>query len=650
MAMELDDSLRRQLIDLLADVPGLRERKSRDAWLVRNLPRNVQNLITPRDDHCKNDLTFIINVVQGLQLEDDRWAILILVDDLLNELQGVKFDDLRRVREEITDALEKSLVEPKEPSSEPSQSEPPPRGDPKRQDWLSRHGFRWDPFIYPSGEKDPHLQDYFYEVDPFWDIVDAERGPIIVFGLPGSGKSSLRSASLQYRYRNNDHILAVIYRDFGPLVSKCEEGKGVQVEDHVKQILKMALEALSTQTPTNPDKILQKHLWLYTDRYVDDLYVQEILRNRLKPDPEIVAVLPTDPCELLRRFCRDVTKLFGYQFVYIIVDPDPDDIAEDIAWQVLRPLLSERRLLEVRGTDDGGKEKVIAAFYFFLDQKFRHRVLEIPWLKAEQSTRVRELRWNEDRLLLLLQQRLIACSAERHEHLGELSDGVNDLDERVVQLSGGSPRELIAICDRLFSEHSRKWSPDNGEPLLITAQEVYEVLKPFEARCRESELEQLIAQGESEKLEFKSTMRYNLNANRPDKEMEREIARTICAFMNTEGGTLIIGVDDDGTILGLEKDFSTLGRRQNKDGLEQAFVNITENLFSSPLSPDDYTAHFEELQGRPVYVVRVKKSQKPVFCLLGGVREFYVRKQTTTRKLDSKETLDYYMTHFYGSE
>ena len=220
--------------------------------------------------------------------------------------------------------------------------------------------------------------------------------------------------------------------------------------------------------------------------------------------------------------------------------------------------------------------------------------------------------------------------------------------DRVVRLSMGSPRELVTICDRLFSEHCRQWSPEDREPLLITCQDVEEALRPFEERHRESALEQLIAQGESERLEFKSTMRYNRKADPPgkDKEMEREVARTICAFMNTEGGTLIIGVDDDGTVLGLDDDFSTLGRRKSKDGFEQSFVNITENLFDPPLSSDDYTARFEECRGKLVYVVEVKKSEKPVFCLFDGVREFYVRKQTTTRKLDAKATLEYCSDHF----
>ncbi|HID64939.1 MAG TPA: ATP-binding protein [Anaerolineae bacterium] len=223
---------------------------------------------------------------------------------------------------------------------------------------------------------------------------------------------------------------------------------------------------------------------------------------------------------------------------------------------------------------------------------------------------------------------------------------VDDLDNKVIKLSMESPRRLIAICDSLFSEHCRKWSPEDGEPLLITAQDVKQALKPFEDRRRESTLERLIAQGESERIEFKSTMRYNRKVGRSDKEMEREIARTMCAFMNTEGGTLIIGVDDDGMVLGLDDDFSTLGRARTQDGFIRAFENITKDLFSSPVSPDYYTARFEEPQGKLVYVVEVQRGKKPVFCRFDGEKEFYVRRQTTSQKLDVEAALEYILDHF----
>jgi len=106
MAIELDDNLRRKLVDLLADVPGLRERAGRDAWLARNLPRNAQDQIR-RDDRCRNDLTFILDSIQGLQLKDGRWPVLILIDDMVAEASGLVIaQELARLRQQIQRSLE----------------------------------------------------------------------------------------------------------------------------------------------------------------------------------------------------------------------------------------------------------------------------------------------------------------------------------------------------------------------------------------------------------------------------------------------------------------------------------------------------------------------------------------------------------------
>jgi Predicted transcriptional regulator containing an HTH domain and an uncharacterized domain shared with the mammalian protein Schlafen len=69
---------------------------------------------------------------------------------------------------------------------------------------------------------------------------------------------------------------------------------------------------------------------------------------------------------------------------------------------------------------------------------------------------------------------------------------------------------------------------------------------------------QLIENGENEQIEFKSSIRYDYFRKTTNRELELVIAKTIVGFMNAKGGKLILGVDDDGNILGLEKDFKTL--------------------------------------------------------------------------------------------
>ena len=68
--------------------------------------------------------------------------------------------------------------------------------------------------------------------------------------------------------------------------------------------------------------------------------------------------------------------------------------------------------------------------------------------------------------------------------------------------------------------------------------------------------EELIKRGESKTLEFKSTLRWNLKEDRKDQAVTRAVLKTIAAFLNTEGGDLLIGVADDGSIVGIEQDAS----------------------------------------------------------------------------------------------
>ena len=64
--------------------------------------------------------------------------------------------------------------------------------------------------------------------------------------------------------------------------------------------------------------------------------------------------------------------------------------------------------------------------------------------------------------------------------------------------------------------------------------------------------------GESDRLEFKSSARWNLRADKRDEAMEEVVAKTVAAFMNSAGGTLLLGVDDGGNLIGLGPDYTTL--------------------------------------------------------------------------------------------
>lgn len=102
----MDSQLSAKLVNLLCDYPRLATRDGRDAWLL-SLPSSVRKQIVRRHEDCKIDLTFIIDAVQNLQLQDGRWPILILIDHVLDEAKDLTIErDLSRLRQELHKSLE----------------------------------------------------------------------------------------------------------------------------------------------------------------------------------------------------------------------------------------------------------------------------------------------------------------------------------------------------------------------------------------------------------------------------------------------------------------------------------------------------------------------------------------------------------------
>ena len=158
----------------------------------------------------------------------------------------------------------------------------------------------------------------------------------------------------------------------------------------------------------------------------------------------------------------------------------------------------------------------------------------------------------------------------------------------------------------------------------------------------------LIEGGESEAVEFKSTARWNLRTRQPDKKLEHVIVKTVCGFLNAGGGTLLIGVRDDGTILGLDDDVQTLRTKPNLDGYELFLRTCLDNNLSLPTA-GIVRMRFEQQQGLDVCAVSVAASAKPVFAKGadgGEPTEFWVRVGNSTKQHYGNEMLDYQASHW----
>ena len=141
----------------------------------------------------------------------------------------------------------------------------------------------------------------------------------------------------------------------------------------------------------------------------------------------------------------------------------------------------------------------------------------------------------------------------------------------------------------------------------------------------------MILEGEGQLVEFKSTLRYDMRTGEVNKKLEHVIAKTVAAFMNSDGGSLFIGVDDHGNAIGLDLDYGTL-KKADRDGFQLHLGNILDSYLGkdvmklwkldSPLYDDRQICH-----------VQVTRANKPVHVSHEGREEFFVRKEGSSQPL-----------------
>ncbi|MBM3231807.1 ATP-binding protein [Candidatus Pacearchaeota archaeon] len=161
-----------------------------------------------------------------------------------------------------------------------------------------------------------------------------------------------------------------------------------------------------------------------------------------------------------------------------------------------------------------------------------------------------------------------------------------------------------------------------------------------EKKYDDEKIKSLISSGEGVKLEFKSSLRTNLHTNSTDKNIENSILKTIVAYLNTDGGTLIVGVNDNGDILGLDKDAFV-----SDDKLKLHLNNMIKNAIGPHFM---HFVNYElfEIESKKILKIECISSNKRVFLKDNGVEEFYIRNGPSTIKLNGNSLIDYINNRF----
>lgn len=158
---------------------------------------------------------------------------------------------------------------------------------------------------------------------------------------------------------------------------------------------------------------------------------------------------------------------------------------------------------------------------------------------------------------------------------------------------------------------------------------------PLPGGAGADDLRALIASGENSRLEFKSTLRTNLRTGQADKAIELAWLKSVAAFLNSSGGTLLVGVGDDGGVVGIAPD--------GFDNPDKALLHV-KNLVNQHIGAE-FSRHIDcrvhTLESRTVVAITCGPAENPVFLAVGKNEDFYIRSGPSSTRLSMSQMVRY---------
>jgi hypothetical protein len=172
-------------------------------------------------------------------------------------------------------------------------------------------------------------------------------------------------------------------------------------------------------------------------------------------------------------------------------------------------------------------------------------------------------------------------------------------------------------------------------------QQVDEALAVFGRLSAGDHVVSLLRQGESKTVEFKQTLSLDISDMQKKSYLEDMVIKTVAAFLNSDGGDLLVGVDDDAKITGLDFEIEKLHKSSRDE-----FLKYFKNRFKTRIGEQFYprvSYGIVEVAGKAVFHVKCQPSDIEVFV---DGKDFYVRTNPATDKLDGPKLLEYVKQRF----
>ena len=201
-------------------------------------------------------------------------------------------------------------------------------------------------------------------------------------------------------------------------------------------------------------------------------------------------------------------------------------------------------------------------------------------------------------------------------------------------------RKLMSLEQKIDAFRSElSINPSNANKINLS---VDELLNQLDMLSEADQIRSIIRKGESKTVEFKQSLEWDVKNDKHLKQLNMQCLKTIVAFLNTDGGTLLVGVDDNGTITGMDHEISKLcGRNTDK------FLLKFKNLLKERIGEGFYPLIDYSLVGVDnTSILQVACSPSESACYLDA-KDFYVRTNPATDKLEGPKLVEYVKRHFH---
>lgn len=205
-----------------------------------------------------------------------------------------------------------------------------------------------------------------------------------------------------------------------------------------------------------------------------------------------------------------------------------------------------------------------------------------------------------------------------------------------------------SLSQQFVTEKAELWKVENFEDFLKDrrikiASEINIFMKSLvDGDIPRIDLNDLIKQDESYNLEFKSTYSWDINNNQVNKELKFTVLKSIVGFMNANGGTLLIGVDDNHNVIGMEFDYKS-NWKGNKDGFSLDFCKMIEEAIGITNYKKYINLSFAKIENKEICCIKIEKGLEPIFLKRNGKNVLYVRLENKIEPLDDPKEINKYI-------